>query len=152
MLLQFEGLIRPTGLARAGTTIREFFEECVTRRVLGVPFVNDDDEIVGRVSVRHLLKETCIPDHMVTGAHLLGNLIDGLRIPDQMIIDMMKLPVDDFVIPPATIVDSGAPLVKALSIMEQQATPYVFVVDDGEYHGVITRMSCIEVMLRIADA
>ncbi len=152
MLLDFEGLIYTSGVARAGTTVREVFEECVTHRVLGVPFVNDENKIIGRVSVRHILKETCIPDHMVHGAHLLGNLIEGLKIPDEMIGAILELAVDDFVIPVATIVDSGAPLVKVLSIMEQQNTPYVFVVDDSNYRGMITRMSCIEVMLKVADA
>lgn len=152
MLLEFEGLIRTSGVARAGTTVREVFEECVTHRVLGIPFVNDENEIIGRVSARHILKETCIPDHMVHGAHLLGNLIEGLLIPDEMIDEILEVTVDDLVIPVTTIVDSAAPLVKVLSIMEQQNTPYIFVVDDGEYRGMITRMSCIEVMLKIADA
>ena len=152
MLLEFEGLIRTSGVARAGTTVREVFEECVTHRVLGIPFVNDENEIIGRVSVRHILKETCIPDHMVHGAHLLGNLIEGLLIPDEMVGEILEVTVDDLVIPVTTIVDSAAPLVKVLSVMEQQNTPYIFVVDDGEYRGMITRMSCIEVMLKIADA
>ncbi len=151
MLLEFEGLIRTSGVARAGTTVREVFEECVTHRVLGIPFVNDENEIIGRVSVRHILKETCIPDHMVHGAHLLGNLIEGLLIPDEMVGEILEVTVDDLVIPVTTIVDSAAPLVKVLSVMEQQNTPYIFVVDDGEYRGMITRMSCIEVMLKIAD-
>lgn len=151
MRFETEKLIHSTGVARAGTTVREAFEECVSRRVLGIPFVNDENEIVGRVSVRHILKETCIPDHMVHGAHLLGNLIAGLRIPDEMIRTIFAMPVDEFVIAAPAIIDSAAPLVKILAVMEQKNTPYVFVVDDGTYRGIISRMFCAEAMLKVPD-
>ncbi len=151
MVIESGGLIRPTGVARAGTTVREAFEEFVSRRVLGIPFLNDENEIIGRASARHILKETCIPDHMVHGAHLLGNLIEGLRIPDEMIRTIFAMPVDEFVIPAPAIIDSGAPLVKILSVLEQNNTPYVFVVDDGTYRGIITRMFCVEAMLKVPD-
>jgi CBS domain-containing protein len=151
MVFESEGLIHPTGVAHAGTTVREAFDVCVSRRVLGIPFLDDEDEIIGRVSVRHILKATCIPDHMVHGAHLLGNLIDGLRIPDEMIRTIFAIPVDEFVIPAPAIIDSGAPLVKILAVMEQNNTPYVFVVDDGTYRGIITRMFCVEAMLSVPD-
>jgi CBS domain-containing protein len=144
-----EGLIHPTGVARAGTTVREAFAECASRRVPGIPFLDDGNEIIGRVSIRHVLKETCIPDHMVHGAHLLGNLIEGLRIPDDMIRTVFAMPVDEFVIPAPAIINSAAPLVKILAIMEQKNTAYVFVVDNNIYRGIITRMFCVDAMLKV---
>jgi CBS domain-containing protein len=146
-----EGLIHPTGVAHAGTTVREAFEECASRRVPGIPFVSDGNKIIGRVSVRHVVKATCMPDHMVHGAHLLGNLIQGLRIPDKMIQTIFAMPVDEFVIPAPAIINSAAPLVKILAIMEQQNTAYVFVVDDSIYRGIITRMFCVDAMLTVPD-
>ena len=151
MVFESEALIHPTGVAHAGTTVREAFEECVSRRVLGIPFLDDEDEIIGRASVRHILKTTCIPNHMVHGAHLLGNLIQGLRIPDKMIQTIFAMPVDEFVIPAPAIINSAAPLVKILAIMEQQNTAYVFVVDDSIYRGIITRMFCVDAMLTVPD-
>lgn len=152
MTFEIDDLILSTDVAHSGTSVRAVFEECVTRRVLGIPYCNDKEEIVGRVSVRHVLKETCIPDHLVQGAHLLGDLIAGLRIPNSMIRDILAMPVDEFVITPVSVVESTAPLVKIISIMEQQNTPYVFVVDEGQYRGVVTRMSCVESMLKIVDS
>jgi CBS domain-containing protein len=88
---------------------------------------------------------------MVHGAHLLGNLIEGLRIPDEMIRTIFAMPVDEFVIRAPAIIDSGAPLVKILAVMEQNNTSYVFVVDDGTYRGIITRMFCVKAMLTVHD-
>jgi len=149
--IEFEDVIIPTGVAHAGTTVREVFQECVTHNVLGIPFCSDQEKIIGRVSIRHTLKESCIPKHLVKGAHLLGNLIEGLRISETTIRTILDTPVDEFVIPPVAIINSSAPMVKAISIMEQCDTPYAFVVDEGVYRGVITRMGCAEIMLRVED-
>jgi CBS domain-containing protein len=151
MLLHFKDLILPTGVARSGMSVRQAFEECVYHDVSGIPFCNKRNQIVGRVSLRHTLKETCIPDHVVKGAHLLGNLIKGLQIPESTIRKILDMPVDGFVIPPVAIVDSTAPLVKFLSLMEQGNTHDVFVVDDGIYCGIITRMACAKIMLSVPD-
>ena len=44
-------IIIPTAVARAGMTIGEVFEECVARDVSGIPFVDGQGKVSGRVSI-----------------------------------------------------------------------------------------------------
>lgn len=149
---ELKEVIFETRVARAGMTVGEVFEECVAHRVPGIPFCNESNEIVGRVSVRHTLKVTCIPEFMVKGAHLLGDAIEAVRIPDVLAREVLQMPAERFVLEPLAIVTSAAPVVKALAMMEQFNSSYAFVIDDGEYKGICTRMSIARLMLKVREA
>lgn len=144
-------VITPTRVARAGMSVREVFEECVARRVPGIPFCNERGEVVGRVSLRHTLKMTCIPKFMVKGAHLLGDTIEAVRIPDQLAAEALLMPAEHFVLEPLAIVTSAAPVVKALAMMEHFNSSYAFVIDDGAYKGIVTRMWIASLMLKLKE-
>jgi CBS domain-containing protein len=51
---------------------------------------------------------------------------------------LMDNPVTPYVQEPHISVESNAPAVQALALMEQNDTSYIFVVDEGRYKGVIT--------------
>jgi hypothetical protein len=51
---------------------------------------------------------------------------------------MMDLPLDNFVQEPHLSVGLEANALKALALMEQNDTSYIFVVENGVYHGVVT--------------
>lgn len=142
-------IIIPTGVARPGVTVGEVFEECVARNVSGIPFCDDQGKVIGRVSIRHTMKMTCIPDYMVKGAHLLGDRIGAVRMPGDLAREVLKLPVDPFVIERVTIVTPAAMLIKAMAMMEQNNTEYAFVLDEDDvYLGVVTRMGIAALMLK----
>lgn len=61
-------------------SVGDGFEECVAKRVPGIPFCNTRDEVVGRVSFRHTLKMTCVPNYLVKEAHLLTPLCWALPL------------------------------------------------------------------------
>lgn len=150
---QFEltEIITRTRVARAGMSVAEVFEECVEHRVPGIPFCNWRNEVVGRVSLRHTLKMTCIPEYMVKGAHLLGDMIEAVRIPDVWAKEVLQMPAEHFVLEPLAIVTSAAPVVKALAMMEHFNSSYAFVVDNGEYKGIVTRMWIASLMLKVRE-
>ena len=103
------------------------------------------------MSLRHTLKMTCIPGFMVKGAHLLGDMIEAVRIPDDLAKEALQMPAEQFVLEPLAVVTSAAPVVKALAMMEQFNSSYAFVVDDGEYKGIITRMWIASLMLKVRE-
>lgn len=71
--MELRNFIIPTGIALPGMTVGEVFSECVRSDVPGIPFQTADGSITGKVSIRHILKETCIPHFMVKHAHLPGD-------------------------------------------------------------------------------
>lgn len=140
-------IIIPTAMAHPGMKVGDVFEECATRNVPGLPFRNDKGAIVGRISIRHTLKMTCIPEYMVKGAHLLGDAIDHLQLKDDEIRYVLDLPVDDFVLEDVAHLSAASPIVKALSVMEYYNTGYIFLCDNQQYRGIVTRMGIARLLL-----
>jgi len=147
--MELSSLIKPTGLACPGTSIAEFFSECVKADVQGLPFQDADGNITGKASIRHVLKESCIPDFMVQHAHLLGNKIQHLLIPDSYVHEVLSLTIDDFILSRMAVATSATPITKALAIMENMDTTYLFIIDDGVYKGIVSIMGIAQVMLQI---
>lgn len=140
-------LIKPTGVAKPGMRVQEAFRICVEADVPGVPFVGHNGQIAGKLSIRHVLKENCIPDFMVKHAHLLGDALHHLDISPDMARSVLAQPVDEFILPQGPQATSGTPFSKALAIMEEQDTTYLFVVDEGRYRGTVSIMGIAHAML-----
>jgi predicted transcriptional regulator len=140
----------PTAVAESGMKVRELFRECVRADVPGIPYRDADGRIVGKASIRHVLKESCIPRFMVHHARLLGDQLDSLKMPDLKALTMLDLAVDEFVLPDLAVITPASPIAKALAVMENHDTTYLFVVDgEGNYHGTI---SIMKIAQRILEA
>jgi predicted transcriptional regulator len=131
----------PTKVARPGMSVGEVMRECVEKGVPGIPFVDAEDQISGRFSVRHMFLLCCIPDDIIHGAHLLGDDIEYLDFPNIRSEELMAQKVDDYIFPDAIRLSPNFQAIKALAIMEQYNTGYLFVTDGDDYQGVVTRMS-----------
>lgn len=148
--MELTELIIPTGEARPGMTVAEVFAECVRRNVPGIPYRDASGRITGKVSMRHVLKETCIPEFVWRHSDLLGDEIPTLKIPEARAQEVLQLPVDPFVLPKAARITSTSPIAKALAVMEDYDTTYIFVVDAGEtYRGLVTIMAVAQCMLEL---
>jgi len=146
--MELSSLIIPTSEARPGMSVREVFLECVKHDVPGIPFRDADGRITGKASIRHVLKETCIPEFIWRHSGLLGDDIPTLKIPEDKAQAVLALPIDTFVLPDTAMVTSRVPIAKALAVMEHHDTTYLFVVDKEEqYRGVITIMAIARCML-----
>jgi len=142
-------IIVNTRVAHARATVGDVFEECVACNVSGLPYCDAEGRITGRVSLRHTLKKTCVPDYVVRGAHMLGDAIKAVRIPNEFVRELLDRPVEPFILREYASMPPGAPTIKALAIMEQLNTDYVFVVDGGKYLGIVTRRGIASLMLNI---
>ncbi len=149
--MNIRNIVVPTGVARAGMTVRECFRFCVQANVPGIPVVDAQDRIVGRFSIRNTLKETCIPDYVVAHAELLGDHVGCLAIPEAHARKVLETVIDPFVMPVDTVatVDLDAPVVKVLALMEKYNTAYIFVVDGERYVGTVTVMGIARRMLEL---
>ena len=131
----------PTKVARPGMTVGEVMQECVDKGVPGIPFVDGEGNISGRFSVRHMFLLCCIPDDIIHGAHLLGDDIEHLDFPNIKADELMAQSVDDYIFPDAVRLSPNFQAIKALAIMEQYGTEYLFVTEGDDYQGVVTRLS-----------
>jgi len=123
-------------------TVRELFTECVRADVPGLPFRAANGEFQGKASIRHVLKEVCIPQAMIEHARLLGDDIKALRFPRIRKQWLLEQTIDDYILSDAATVTPASPLAKALAIMESHDTTYLFVIDaNNKYHGTLSIVS-----------
>ena len=144
--MKVERLAVMTGLMRKGMTLRDFFEEAVRCNVPGLPFV-DDGHIIGRISVRHTFKMIAVPDSILRLAAAVGDQTDRLDLSEKRVLEALALPVETYLLEKTPTVSPRSALVKALAIMEAYNSSYVFLIEDGEYRGVVTRMIIARRML-----
>ena len=144
-------MLIPTRVAQTGMTVEDVIKECIEHNVPGIPFVDESGKVVGRISVRHTFKLTCIPDDLVKGAHLLGDDIEHLKIPEVRVREVFSMPVENFVLKKYPYTSATSPVVKALAIMEQHNSGYVFVMDKERYLGIFTRLGAARLMMTHRD-
>jgi hypothetical protein len=140
----------PTAVATPGMRVAELFRECVRAQMPGLPFRDASGRISGKASIRHILKKTCLPDYLTMHSHVLGDQMHHLRLPEIHASEVLTRAIDEFILPGLPSVNLGAPLSKALAIMEQEDTTYLFILDGEEYHGAISIMSLAEHMLTLS--
>ena len=140
-------LAKPTQVIRSGMKVGAFFQQCVEHDVAGLPFVNHAGEVVGRISMRHIFKQTCIPKYVLDAAHLLGDDIEEVNIPRQRAFDLLEQPVDGFLLNRFPSARPSSPVIKGLAIMEQQGSSYIFIIDDDGYQGIVTHQDIARRMI-----
>jgi len=131
-------IILHTPVATPGMVVADTFSLIAQHRLPGIPFMDRNGKLAGRVSVKHVLATSCIAKDVLNHAHLLGDFLDSLRIPPQRLQEIMQMPIEPFIIPALPSISSYSPFIKALALMEQYNSSYIFVIDDDKYQGMIT--------------
>ena len=136
-----------TEIMRRGMTLRHFFDEAISCNVPGLPYGDDSNRIVGRVSVRDVFKHIAVPDNILGLAGAVGDQTDRLDLSERRVLEALALPVEQFVLENIPSVSPDSSIVKALAIMEAYNTHYIFLIEEGKYMGVVTRMVIADRML-----
>jgi CBS domain-containing protein len=129
--MKLERLATMTGYMRHGMTLRDFFQEAVRCYVPGLPYVDVRNQIVGRISIRDVYKRIAVPDSFLRLADAMGDQTDKLDIPEIKVME----------------ISPRSSTVKALSLMELHNSSYIFLIENGQYEGVVTRMEVAKRML-----
>jgi predicted transcriptional regulator len=137
-----------TSIAHAGMTVGEVFQECVNKGVSGLPYRDEQGAVIGRVSMRHVFREKCIPRDVVDGAHLLGDEIPHLELLDIEKCHILSQPVEPFLLTTIPSLNPGSPVIKAVAIMEQYNSSYLFIIDEGVYQGTVTRSGIASLLVK----
>ena len=136
--MKLEKIITPTSVAHEGMTVRELFAECIRANTPGLPFCTKSGRIKGRVTLKNILKTSFLPDYVVESARILGDELATARDMEAKARQLLTLPVDPDVQEPHLSVSSDTSTVKALALMEQNDTSYLFIVDEWQYRGCVT--------------
>lgn len=129
-----------TKVMRKGMPLHKFLEEAVRCDVPGLPFVDAQDQIVGRVSIRDVFKRIAVPSSYLRLADAMGDETDRLDMSEERALKRLARPVENYLLEKVPTVSRRSSLVKALAIMEAHNTHYIFLIEDGTYMGVVTRM------------
>lgn len=140
-----------TDVMREGMTLRQVFEEAVRCNVPGLPYGDEQNRIVGRLSVRDIFKHIAVPDNILGLAAAVGDRTDKLDLSEKNILAALALPVEQFVLENIPSVSPYSSIVKALAIMEAYNTHYIFLIEDEKYVGVVTRMVIANRMLECLE-
>ena len=136
--MKLEQIITPTSVAHEGMTVWEFFAECIRDNTPGLPFCTKSGRIRGRVTLKNILKTSFLPDYVIESARILGDELATTRDMEAKARQLLELPVDPYMQEPHLSVTSSTSAVKALALMEQNDTSYLFIVDEGHYRGCVT--------------
>jgi len=131
----------PTKIATRDMSVREFVIECTRANTPGLPFATPSGRISGRVTLKNILKLSCLPDYIVENARILGDHLSCMDNIEAKTKEMMESPVEAFVQEPHLAIEVDSTAFKALAMMEQNDTSYLFVVDKGQYLGAVTIQS-----------
>ena len=138
--MKLERLAVSTEVMRKGMSLREFFQEAVRCNVPGLPFVDEHNHITGRISVRDVFKRIAVPSSYLRVADAMGDQTNRLDISEKRILERLARPVETYLLENIPTVSPASSLVKALAIMEAYNTNYIFLIEDDNYMGVVTRM------------
>jgi CBS domain-containing protein len=138
MAIDLKSVLIPTKVITADMTVKDVFVECGQKHIHALPFANKNGVITGRLTLKNIMEISCLPNHMVELAHLLGSQMSCVDNAEAKAREVLCNPVEPYVRPLGETIPSSAPLIKALAIMDSHDTSYIFVVDDGVYQGIIT--------------
>lgn len=147
--MKLQNIIIATGIARSNMTLGDVFRECVRCDVPRLPFVNDRGRVTGYVSLRKTIQQLWIPDYVIAYADLLGDHLEHLSKPVNHAQQVMRLPVVPFVKNDFAAIDSESPVVKAVALMEKYNTNHVFIIDEGDYKGIVTIDGIVRRMIEV---
>jgi len=145
-----DDILRRTKVAKTGMSVRTVFEECLEAGVQSLPFLDENDTITGRVTLKYILNRSIVPAHMVELAHVIGPRLSSFDEMEKRVQKVLDDPVDRYVQEPHATIFVDTELMKALAIMEHYDTSYLFVLDGERYQGTLTIQGIARWMMSLA--
>jgi hypothetical protein len=149
--MKVEDITIPTTIATEGMLVKDVFRECVHAQVPAIPYRDRNGELEGRISIRDTLKRSCLPEYMVELAYVLSDKLTCIEDAEAKAREVLCQVVDPYVIPKFYSIKPDSTLLRAIAIMEKNNCSYLFVANEGEYLGVVTRMAVVRWMIEVNE-
>jgi len=145
---------------RHGETIKDMFKYCIEANVPALPYRDQEGLIQGFTSLKRVMGKDCLPNYLVELAGILHNDMNCTSQALEKINTLFTKPVQEYVENPFHFIASDTILIRAVALMEQHDTSFLFVADCSDdiekshcdYKGIITRLSVAKKMLQIEDS
>ena len=147
--MKIDNIVQKTGVVKDGMTIGQGFQECVSKDVPGLPYVDSENNVKGCFSISKTLLSACIPEVMVEYADLLGDDSESMIFPEEHADKILSLPANTFLSQECIEIASDTTISKSVALMEKHKVDYLFVVDGGDYIGLVTIDGIARRMLEI---
>ena len=128
-------------------TVRQIFEECIRAHTPGLPFCDDQGHVTGRVTMKYILKRHYLPEHLVEMAKVLGEQGNNIQEMETLAKQLFGSEIASYQQRPHASITSASSIIKALALMEKLDTGYLFVIDEGQYIGVVTLQALSKTIL-----
>ena len=128
-------------------TVRQVFEECIRANTPGLPFCDDHGLVTGRATLKYILKRHCLPEYLVEMARVLGEQKNNVQEMEMLAKQLFDNKIDSYIQRPHASLTSASSIIKALALMEKLDTGYLFVIDEGQYMGVVTLQNLSKTIL-----
>ncbi|MDJ0805778.1 MAG: CBS domain-containing protein [Gammaproteobacteria bacterium] len=145
--MNLSDVVIPTGVVRAGMTFEDGVRVCVEKGVPGIPYVDQNGDIIGRFSLRHAFRMACVSNSAFVGGQLLGDDIDYFTNTSMDVASVKLEPVEGYLLDDSIQLEKDAGIEQILQRMEDYNTGYLFLEQDGCYLGVITRIGVAQLIL-----
>jgi len=146
MTMNIQSVLIPTIILRPGMYVRDMFAECRKLCIHALPYADKTGVLCGRLTLKNVMRSSCLPEYIVELSHLLGNQMSCIENTEEKMRETICNPIEPYTLELGETITSAEPLVKALAIMVKNETSYIFVVDDGDYKGLVTIQGIAQVM------
>jgi len=148
-------VIMPTPIIHQGDTVKTFFSLCVENQVLALPFCTrqsgdcDTHHISGFVSLKSAMGKDCIPNYMIDMATILHDDLDCKEQTLDKIKNLLCKPVETYLDENIFFVSPETKMVRVIALMEKFNSSWLFVAEEGQYKGIITRQLMAQKMIKM---
>lgn len=146
MSMNIEDVLIKTLIIHPGMYVRDLFTECGEKQVHALPYCNEKGILSGTLTLKNIMKFSCLPEHMIELASLIGNQMSCVENAEEKAREIICNPVEPYVRELGETIVSTEPLIKALALMERIDSSFIFVVDEGIYKGQVTIQSIARAM------
>ncbi len=152
MSMDIQSVLIATIIIRPGMYVRDLFTECGRLHVHALPFCDEKGILSGTLTLKNIMKFSCLPEHMIELSHLLGNQMSCVENAEEKAREIICNPVEPYVRKLEETISSKEPLIKALAMMEKNKTSDIFVVDDSDYMGQVTIQGIARAMTKLDNS
>lgn len=154
--IDINDIVLTTPTVQAGDHVKKFFELCSEANSPALPFRDKNGLIQGYITLKRVMGKDCLPNYLVELAGILHNEMNCTTQAMEKIHKLFQKPVEEYVELPFRYVGSDTILIRAVALMEQHNSDFLFVADGPDaqhcdYRGIITRLSVAQKMLQLED-
>ena len=92
--MDVESVMIQTVTAHAGMSVRELFEACGQAGVQALPFCAADGKVTGRVTLKNVLRRSCLPEYDIEMETMLNSYMSCVEGAEDKALEILFCPIE----------------------------------------------------------